>query len=215
MDLRSLLSRLPPQDGNLTIEYQGGRYPMPYETMVIDGETIPGVRENASRLALLDRILTEHRVRRNSLLDIGCNLGTTAAHFSKRFDRVTGIEAQLVYHTLARELWPDVRFIHSDLNRTTLGRLMGGETFSVVLALSMIEYIRDKPRFVEGIYRATEQICIVEGHSETVYPKALDGEYEALLKAMPWMVTRRPELTDNGLNAPAHCIGRPIWVCVK
>lgn len=213
-DIKSILRRLPPQDGDLTVEYEGQRYPMPYETLKIGGVTIQGVRENAGRFHLLESLLAPVQ-RKRSLLDIGSNLGTTATHFAQHFEQVTGIEAQLLYHTLSRELWPDVRFIHSDLNRTTLGRLMGGETFSVVLALSMIEYIRDKRTFVEDLYRATEQVCIVEGHSETIYPKGLDGEYEALLKSQPWTVTRRPELTDNGLNAPRHCVGRPIWVCTK
>lgn len=215
MDLKAILRRLPPQDGDLKITFEGGVYNMPYETLTIGDHTIPGVRENLSRLALLDRLLTQYGVKRESLLDVGSNLGTTADHFANSFGLVTGIEAQAVYHSLSLDLWAGVRFIHSDLNYTTLGRLLGGEVFSAVLALSVIEYIRDKQTFVEDLFNATEQVCIVEGHSETIYPKGLDGEYEALLKTQPWTVTRIPELTDNGLNAPLHCVGRPVWVCAK
>lgn len=213
-DIKSILRRLPPQDGDLTIEYGAERFPMPYETLQIGGVTIQGVRENSERFRLLEGILAPVQPK-HSLLDIGCNLGTTVAHFRQYFDHVAGIEAQLVYHTLARELWPRIQFIHSDLNRTTLGRLMGGETFSAVLALSMIEYIQDKRTFVEDLCRATEQVCIVEGHSEDIYPRQRDHHYEALLKTQDWKVERLPVNTDPGLNAPKWSQGRPVWVCRK
>ena len=214
MDLKTLLRRLPPQDGDLTVEVDGVCYPMPYETLSIEGREIKGVRENRFRFALLHKLMAGvHPCF--SLLDIGSNMGTTAAHFAQSFDQVTGIEAQLVYHSLARELWPHVRFIHSDLNRTTLGRLMGGEKFSVVLALSMIEYIRDKETFVRDLYNATEQVCIVEGHSEDIYPRQRHLQYEALLKTQAWTVERCQENTDPGLNAPKWSQGRPVWVCRK
>jgi SAM-dependent methyltransferase len=214
MDLKTILRRLPPQDGGLTVAYGGETFPMPYETLTVGKETIPGVRENAERFRLLDICLAGVQPK-HSLLDIGCNMGTTAARFSQTFDHVVGIEAQAVYHGIARDLYPHAHFIHADLNRSPLRDVTGGRVFSVVLALSMIEYIQDKRTFVEDLYQATEQVCVVEGHSEDIYPRQRHLQYEALLKSQPWTVERLPVNTDPGLNAPKWSQGRPVWVCRK
>lgn len=213
-DIKSILRRLPPQDGDLIVEYDGLRYNMPYETLRIGGVTIPGVRENEARFRLLEGILAPVQPK-YSLLDIGCNLGTTAGHFAQYFDRVTGIEAQAIYCGLAKELHPGVEFHLADINRASLAGIIGARVYSVVLALSMIEYIQDKRTFVEDLYRATEQVCIVEGHAEDIYPRQRHHHYEALLETQPWTVERLPVNTDPGLNAPKHSQGRPIWVCRK
>lgn len=213
-NVKSILRRLPPQDGDLTVEYGGERFPMPYETLTIGDMTIQGVRENGSRFRLLESILAPIQPK-HSLLDIGSNLGTTAGHFSKHFDRVTGIEAQAIYYGLAKDLYPGVEFHLADINRASLAGIIGARQFSAVLALSMIEYIQDKRTFVEDLYRATEQICIVEGHSEDIFPRQRHIYYEALLKTQPWTVERYAVNTDPGLNAPKWSQGRPVWVCRK
>lgn len=214
MDLKSILRRLPPQDGDLTVEFEGIQYPMPYETLRIGNEVVPGVRENEERLWLFEKVLSGIRDR-FSLLDIGCNLGTTADHFSRSFSLVMGIEAQPIYYNLASELFPNVRFILANVNRGGLKSIIGERKFSAVLALSMIEYIEDKKTFVSDLFNATEQVCIVEGHSEDIYPRQRDVQYEALLKTQPWTVERLPVVTDAGLNAPKWSKGRPVWVCRK
>lgn len=214
MDLKSILRRLPPQDGNLTVTYDGETYPMPYETLRAGNIVIPGVRENIRRLALLESLLADVQPK-FSLLDIGSNMGTTAGHFAKSFDRVTGIEAQAVYHGLAVDLFPGVTFIHADINLAPLAGITGGRVYSAVLALSMIEYIHDKRTFVEDLFKATEQVCIVEGHSEDIYPRQRHKVYEDLLKTQSWTVERLQEVTDPGLNAPKWSLGRPVWVCRK
>lgn len=213
MDVKSFLSRLPYQEGK-TVQYEGQTYNAPYESLILNGTYIQGLRENVKRLALLDSIITEYGVTRGSLLDIGSNLGTTANFFRQSFKDVCAVEGDRVYADLSRELHPGLNVTWMNLNVFPLSSTIR-RTFSVVTALSMIEYIEDKQSFVHDLWRATEKLCIVEGHSEDIYPRGRDKEYEALLRSQEWTVIRRPELTDPGINAPAHSVGRPLWVCCK
>lgn len=213
MDLKAILARLPYQEGR-TITFEGVRYNAPYETLNVEGTIIQGLRENHKRLLFLDSLITEYGAPRESLLDIGSNLGTTANHFRQSFQEVHAIEGDKVYVDLSRELHLGLNVTWLNLNAFPLTSVIR-RTFSVVTALSMIEYIEDKPAFVHDLYRTTEKLCIVEGHSEDIFPRGRDVEYETLLKAERWTVIRRPELTDPGINAPAHSVGRPLWVCLK
>lgn len=212
MDLKSILSRLPNQEDR-TVTLDGVTYNAPYETLTIDGVTVQGLRENEKRLALLDAIITEYKATREALLDIGSNLGTTANYFRQSFNFVAAIEGDKTYVDLSKDIHPGLNVFWLNLNAFPLSTVTR-RRYSVVTALSMIEYIDDKAAFVRDLYNTTDYLCIVEGHSEDIH-RGRDVEYESLLKTMDWNVIRRPELTDPGINAPAHSIGRPLWVCIK
>ncbi len=213
MGIKEILAQLPYQEGRM-VTYEGVRYNAPYETITIGDVTIEGLRENTKRLPLLESIIQEYKAPQESLLDIGSNLGTTAAYFRPRFREVCAIEGDKTYVDLSKEIHPGLNVMWLNLNVFPLTNTIRSR-FSVVTALSMIEYIDDKAAFVHDLWKVTENLCIVEGHSEDIIPRGRDTEYEALLKTQAWEVVRRPELTDPGLNAPAHSVGRPLWVCMK
>lgn len=213
MELTSILRQFPPQDTGFTFKYQGQTYNKPYETLMLDGHEIQGLRENKVRLPLLDSIITEYTSHRDSYLDIGSNLGTVPNHFRKSFREVFGVEGDGHYMNLAKQIYPGLGIMHMNLNQVRLTHVIRRK-FDVITALSMIEYIIGKKEFVQDLYDLTQYVCIVEGHSEDIH-RGTDKEYEALLKTQPWTVIRRPELTDPGINAPSHSVGRPLWVMVK
>jgi hypothetical protein len=217
VEITSFLRQLPPIDGGFRVQLGGPgseSFNMPYETLTIDGQEIQGLRENKFRLSLLDSILNEHQVHRHSLLDIGSNLGTTLAYFRPSFKEVYGLEGDMVFFRLCLQLYPDLPIYPCKIQKLSSLKTIARRTFSAVFALSMIEYVPDKFQFASDLFEITQKICIVEGHSEDIH-KGVDRVYEEILKDLPWTVTRRPELTDPGLNAPKHSRGRPVWTCVK
>lgn len=213
MGLKDILRMLPPQDQGLTVQYGGETFPMPYQSFTYKGEEVQGLRENRIRIRMFEKIFQECQVPRLSLLDIGSNMGTIAAHFQTSFDSVYGIECDPIYLDISAKLYPYLKAIPADLNSMLLAAC--APHADAVLCLSMIENIKDMDSFIRDLFLITGRICIVEGHSETIYPKQLHYEYEHLLKKQPWKVARWPELTDAGLNAPVHSVGRPVWICVK
>lgn len=188
-----------------TFEYNGKKYYLPYETIIIN-EKIDGLRKNTQWAEIFDKIIENEKVQLDSHLDVGSNLGFFVDHFSRKFQNNFGVEMESFYVDMCNTIYPNLngRFINKNLNQTTLSEIFGGEEkFNLITALSMIEYINDKKKFVDDLYNLTKQICIVEGHSEDIQ-KGLDKEYESLLREKKWEVQRSQILTEPGLNAPNH-----------
>lgn len=199
-----------------TFIYNGNTYYMPYETIFINGEKIDGLRKNIDRSELFDKILSEKKIDYDSHLDVGSNLGFFVQHFSKKFKINYGVELEEFYTNMCNNiLYPDLngRFINNNLNYKPLSEIFK-QKFNLITALSMIEYIDNKQKFVDELYNLTQQVCIVEGHSEDI-TKKLDITYEKLLLSKDWEVERYPVLTDPGINAPQGSPGRPLWICTK
>ena len=194
--------------------YQGRSYPVPYQTVFINGEEIAGLREMKSRFDLLKGIMDENSVKYTDYLDIGCNLSYFPYQFSKLYKNATGVEYDSYYINLARQLYPHLNLIQNDLNQKRLKDLFPGQTFECITSLSMFEYVSDKRALTEDLYNLSTNLVIVEGHSLDIN-SGRDNQYEAILKSQPWTVTRLETLTDNGINAPAEAKGRPVWVCKK
>ena len=199
-----------------TFNYNGKTFFVPYETIYINGEKFNGLRKNKDRAELFDKILEEKNVEYKRHLDVGSNLGFFVHHFSKKFETNNGVELESFYTNMCNDiLYPELsgRFINNDLNIKPLRDLFT-EQFNVITALSMIEYINDKNKFVEDLYNLTKEVCIVEGHSEDI-KKGLDIYYENILKSKDWDVQRYHQLTEAGTNAPSDSPGRPLWICTK
>jgi hypothetical protein len=213
--IQDVLSRLPYQEG-FTLDYEGRKYNRPYETITVDGVTFQGLRDTPQRFNLFDSIFQEYNVDFGFYLDIGCNIGSFVNYYSNKFALAEGIEVDKSIVDIGAMVYPKIagNIQISDINSVSLKNRID-HSCNVITVLSVIEYINDKARFLKDVYDLTTQICIVEGHSEDIIPKGLDKIYENLLRELPWKVIRRPELTDAGLNAPKHSVGRPLWICSK
>jgi hypothetical protein len=137
--------------------------------------------------------------------------------FDHIFEEVYGVDADWYYVEQCRYLYPDLEssFTLGDLNVTRLTDIFSSSK-DVVTALSMIEYIDDKQAFVGDLFSLTNELCIVEGHSESIECGA-DAVYDSLLRTQNWEVEKLPITTDAGYNAPEATknIGRPLWICKK
>jgi 2-polyprenyl-3-methyl-5-hydroxy-6-metoxy-1,4-benzoquinol methylase len=193
--------------------YMGKRYALPYQTIIVNGEQISGLRETTKRFELFKKIFEENNVEYKSYLDVACNFSYFLNRFSDHFEKTTGVEYDYYYIELVKELYPNLNVIHNDVNITRLSKLFT-EKFEVITALSMIEYINDKKAFVEDLYDLSEKIVIVEGHTMDSN-NGNDKIYDSILRTMPWNVVRLPPCTDNGINAPPEALGRPLWICKK
>ena len=217
VNVEEFLSKCPPHlvEGR-TISYNNKTFYIPYETITVQGVKLNGLRENEDRLNLFENIIEDRVENKNSYLDVGSNMGIFVRYFSDNFEKVSGVELEDYYINICKYLYPEIQdsFRHHNLNYKRLSEIFPDETFDVVSALSMIEYITNKEDFVEDLFNLTNEICIVEGHSEDIN-KGLDITYENLLKAKSWKVERLEEMTDVGINAPANTIGRPVWICQK
>ena len=213
MELNELLSHLPFVEGHRSVT-NGVEHNTPYHTFPYQGVNVLGLRENARRLQLLRSAVDEHVLVKESILDIGCNLGTIGAAFTNIFPTVVGVDEDHAILALAERVYPLVHFQRLALNQERLLQRFNHGEFQVTLCLSMLEYVNDKAAFVSDLHQITRRLCIVEGHSED-FARGRDVEYEAILRTMPWTVTRLSETTDPGMNAPKESRGRPVWVCVK
>lgn len=217
VDIHEFLSRC---DGSKVehrrVEHEGRQYYIPYSTVKIQNKTIEGLRENGERIDLLRGIINDNVTDKNSYLDVGSNLGVFVKSLSDLFDSVNGVDYEDYYIGQSKFLYPEISdsFQRVDLNQTRLTEVFKGQKFSTITALSMIEYINDKPQFIQDLHGLTDGICIVEGHSEDI-KLGHDKKYELLLQGQPWSVERLSDTTDAGVNAPRDTqeTGRPIWVC--
>lgn len=200
-----------------TMDFEGHQYAIPYSTVQIGEHKLEGLRENEDRIDLLRNIISENAASPMVHLDVGSNLGVFVESLKDMFSASTGVDADPYYIDQCHFLYPTTasEFHLCDLNKTSLGEKFDS-TFDVITALSMLEYIKDKETFINDLYKLTDQVCIVEGHSEDII-KGYDLKYEAMLEVEPWTVTRIEETTDVGINAPLATVqtGRPVWVCAK
>jgi len=195
-----------------TFEFQGRPYAIPYQDIVIDGVKIKGLREVDSRIIDIMGIIIGAGLEIKSAVDIGSNTGAIIARFGEflGLKNVMGVEPDSYYVKLSQEIFPGLNIRLGYLHQMDFAS-MGAD---LVTALSMIEYVTDKPKFVHDLFRLTNKICIVEGHSEDI-KLGIDKVYEKLLKQEKWAVIRHSKLTDAGLNAPSDSPGRPLWYCIK
>jgi len=218
VDIEEFLSRCErSRVENRTLEYNGKSYAIPYSTIKIQGEKINGLRENEERIALFEKFIEENSKSRKTYLDIGCNLGIFVKSYDHIFESVQGIDYDDYYIKQCKFLYPEIEtsFIHDDINKNRLSDIVGDKK-DVITALSMIEYIDNKENFIEDLYNLTNELCIIEGHSEDII-KGLDTYYERLINEQDWLVERVKETTDVGVNAPLNTFptGRPVWICKK
>ena len=218
VDIHEFLSRCKRErvEGR-TITHEGKEYAMPYSTVKIQDIVLSGLRENQERLSLFEKIIEDNSESRDSYLDIGSNLGVFVRSFDHIFQNVTGVDADRYYIEMCDFLYEeeDCNFILADLNIRRVTDFITSPC-DVITALSMIEYINNKEQFVQDLYDLTNELCIVEGHSEDII-KGYDKKYEELLKSKNWKVQRADFTTDVGVNAPAATqeTGRPLWICKK
>ena len=76
------------------INYKGQVFARPYQTVFINGEEIPGLREMKQRFALFKSIFDENKVNYASYLDVGCNL----SYFPRQFSQFFGSKGQIALH---------------------------------------------------------------------------------------------------------------------
>lgn len=211
MNIRQFLGALSLQhaDGH-TFVYDGTVYPMPYQTVTIDGVTVTGLRETAGRVNLI-RQYTED-VAGGAYLDIGCNLGAVTVEIGRHFDISLGIDRDARYIALCRMLHGDT---NTGFDCVTLEGMRGIGRWNLITALSMVENVRDTDAFLKRVYGmlADGGAFVMEGHSGDVASGRVDV-WGDMLAALPWRVRLLDERTDAGLNSP-HPEGRPVWVCRK
>ena len=218
VEIEDFLSRCKRErvEGRTTV-YNGKTYAIPYSTVKIREVKISGLRENEERIKLFRNKITENTKKRKSYLDVGCNLGVFVRSFEDLFEEVSGIDYDEYYIGQCRFLYEDIadRFRRFDLNQERIVSL-STEGYDVITALSMIEYVNDQSQFVSDLHDMTNELCIIEGHSEDIN-KGLDIKYENIIKSFSWSVERLKETTDVGINAPVNTIatGRPVWICRK
>jgi len=200
-----------------TIVYNGKSYAIPYSTIKIGDVKISGLRENGQRIELFEKSIIEHTQNRKTYLDVGCNLGVFVRSFQDLFEEVSGIDYDDYYIQQCKFLYPDIKenFKIYDLNKERITEL-SEDNYDVITALSMIEYVQNKEQFVSDLYDSTNELCIIEGHSEDIN-KGLDFTYQEIIQSFPWQVQRLQETTDAGINAPSNtqATGRPVWLCKK
>jgi len=199
------------------MKFEGKSYFIPYSTVQIGEHKLEGLRENEKRINLLRDIIGDYANKPTTHLDVGCNLGVFVESLKDIFKSSEGVDADSYYIEQCRFLYPETKskFHLANLNDKPLTSLFQ-ERFDVITALSMFEYITFKQDFVSELFNMTDQICIVEGHSEDIL-LGRDVRYENLLRTQDWKVVRMEETTDVGINAPiaTQATGRPVWVCVK
>lgn len=210
MEIAELLSRLPYVEGHRSIT-NGIDHNTPYHTFTYQGVTVLGLRENVKRIALFKSLRRKWDRSLGAVLDIGCNLGTVGNAVGHGCS--VGIDEDPAIVGLGLTVHPTTNFLCSSVNITRLGD-KDLPKFPTTLCLSMLEYVKDKEKFLIDLYRLTERLCIIEGHSMDLLNGNAD-HYEALIRRQPWQVERLDELTDAGLNAPKESPGRPVWVCLK
>jgi hypothetical protein len=152
-----------------TMDFEGRQYAIPYSTIQIGEDKLEGLRENEERIDLLRNIISNNAASPMVHLDIGSNLGVFVESLKDMFEASAGVDADPYYIDQCHFLYPDTESVFHlcDLNETTLGEKFDG-LFDVITALSMLEYIKDKETFITDLYKLTDQVCIVEGHSEDV-----------------------------------------------
>lgn len=192
--------------------YENTSYFIPYQTIYVNGTEVAGLRTMDDRKELLEKQFKKYKCKKN-YLDVGCNLGYFLHTFNGYFDEVAGIDYDIYYVNLVKDIYPELNVSRLDLNQQRLVDRFK-EPFDVITSLSMIEYVNDKKTFVDDLYTLAEKLVIVEGHSMDII-NGNDKIYEGLLKAKDWKVTRLKKLTDPGVNAPPESKGRPIWTCFK
>jgi 2-polyprenyl-3-methyl-5-hydroxy-6-metoxy-1,4-benzoquinol methylase len=209
--LHEILRQLPDYSDGLRYNLDGRDYPRPYQTIVIEGKLIRGLRLCIDRQEIFELWIKAYGIFKGTYLDIGCQLGFFPKQMSYIFDEVTGIDCSKPYINACKLLHPEIadRFILQDANDL---RIVAKA--DVVTALSMIEYIIDKEKFVKELFEHTNQMLILEGHAPDM-ANGTDKVWEKLLTAHPWkQVAKWDELTEPGLNA-TYSKGRPIWICLK
>jgi SAM-dependent methyltransferase len=85
------------------------------------------------------------RVRGGRLLDIGCGLGAFLARFGDAFDELVGVETAAEAVRRARELHPEIEFVHARAERLRETAL-DGRTYDAVIASDVLYYLRQRDR---------------------------------------------------------------------
>jgi SAM-dependent methyltransferase len=102
----------------------------------------------------LYRELLLGRVRGGVLLDVGCGLGAFLARFAGDFDELVGVETAGAAVRRARELHPEIEFVHAVAERLAESPL-DARAFEAIVASDVLYYLhrRDRARVVSWIAR--------------------------------------------------------------
>lgn len=135
-----------------------------YASLSIDGILFPGWRPWLLRW---DRISESVDFRGKTVIDLGCNSGLLGVFaMLAGAASVDGIESDPSIVDAARlvaaAFGVDSRVHAADLNEFVHGNDFGGR--DIVVAMSIMEWVRDKQRLLE--YIGTHKECLYEGHDD-------------------------------------------------
>ncbi len=83
--------------------------------------------------------------RGGSLLDIGCGLGAFLARFAGEFDELVGVETSAEAVRRARELRPQITFVHADA-RGLASTEVEGRRFEAIVLSDVVYYLPERER---------------------------------------------------------------------
>lgn len=200
----------------VSFEYDDETYPVPYQSISLNGEYFQGLRDINSRIRIIDKYIGD--IKKDNYLEVGANMGQFANYYSTIFTNVNAIDADPYYTQLCSMLYnrENLKFHNKSLAGANVLKMFPDTKFDLILLMSVLEYIPNKEIFLMTLYEmmAENSVLIVEGHSMDIN-SGLDRVYEKMLKNLPWKAKRYKDLTDAGLNAPRESKGRPLWICHK
>lgn len=210
-NIHQALRQLPDYSDGLRYNLDGKDYPRPYQTIIVEGKLIRGLRICLDRQDLFEALFKQFGIVKGTYLDIGCQLGFFVKQMSFIFSEVLGIDCSESYINSCKLLYPELK---DSFVLQTADDLRTVPKADVITALSMIEYVLDKEKFVKELFEHTNQMCIIEGHAPDI-EKNIDYYWEMEIRKQPWQqVIRFEGLTEAGMNA-SYSKGRPIWICLK
>ncbi|MDI7260209.1 MAG: class I SAM-dependent methyltransferase [Thermodesulfobacteriota bacterium] len=117
-----------------SIQWERGKFYKAYETMM-GKYIVKSVLEHARPL---------------SLLDVACGNGLITSQLARRFSRVVGVEASSALIDNAREMYPQIEFIHS-----LAEEYRDPEGFTTITILNLLEHVIDP---VDLLKRVSENL---------------------------------------------------------
>lgn len=203
---------------DLSEQTSGGGTKGVYQTVVIDGQKIEGLRGSDERITLFDNVLGLDYFRGNNVIDIGCNLGVFCKYAIDRGAYfTTGIDINPKFIDWAKRVSPKTQFVCADLNKEKPDLT---DNYDVVLLLAVWDYFDDKKAFVDyvkslffkksqtsGLYR-----IIFEAHADGDHRIDNDVEYQGkTLKSWKHIIEKEIGAKSYRFLGTVDNGTRPIW----